>query len=287
MNACRPRLGRTRPLPCLVLVLAIAGLSLPATLAAQPVAGARASSPGARAAKSSSKAKCPAKSKSHAKQAKPAKKCPSKHKRGKRKKAEPKKTTSGGSPSSQRTLTASAVSLKPEEQTIFEAVNRKRSEHGVAALATSAELQAIAEARAKQTVEELATKGAVSIDDVRVSIEDAGYCATSQREVENGGQSRAASQEQEEKQHKVEELTKHPLPPAGEAQSVTLHGMPLVAGLPSIALATSIDSNETIEEREIAEEEAIPLEAKWKLLAVATAEAGAWAVELEDFAEPC
>jgi len=54
-----------------------------------------------------------------------------------------------------------------------------------------------------------------------------------------------------------------------------------------IAFPTSIDSNETIEEREIAEEEAIPLQAKWKLLAVATAEAGAWAVELEDVAEPC
>jgi len=181
-----------------------------------------------------------------------------------------------GSGASKPTLSASAVSLTPEERALFESVNKNRAEHGVAALSASAQLQPISEARAKQTVEEYSTKQSTSIDDIRVAIEQAGYCVTSQREIENGGPSRA---QQEAEQHRPRELGEHIVAraPANAA----------FAGLLGSGLAATLNSNETIEEQAIEEEEKIPVESQWTLLGVATAEAGAYAVELEDFVEPC
>ena len=167
--------------------------------------------------------------------------------------------------------------MTTEERALFESVNKQRSEHGVASLSTSAQLQPISEARAKQTAEEYATKQSTSIDDIRVAIEHAGYCVTSQREIESGGPSRG--QKELEEQHKQHE-------PSDDIVA-RAPGSFALDGFATSALMASLNSDETIEEQEIEEEERIPVEPEWTLLGVGIAEAGAVAVELEDFVEPC
>jgi hypothetical protein len=277
MGRARPPIERSRRrLPisragqrslCAILAAALIGLSSPATLSARPIAGA---------ARKDHATKCSRRGKVHSKHARSCKK-----KRGKKKHKHPaakgKTTTPGtgkttkpssGGGSSKPTLTASAVSLTPEERALFESVNKERAEHGVASLSTSAQLQPISEARAKQTAEEYASKGATSIDDVRVAIEDAGYCVTSQREIESGGPSRAEKELEERRSRELKERG-------------------LLAGGFAPAFAEIADSEETIEERDAEEEERIPVEPQWTLLGVGIAEAGTVAVELEDFVEPC
>ncbi|HTU77260.1 MAG TPA: hypothetical protein VMF09_00715 [Solirubrobacteraceae bacterium] len=265
-----------RRLLCLALTLfSLAVLLLPAALSAAPVASARGT---AHSAKKKRKPKCHAKGKAHSKHAKSCKK--KRHtSAGKTTKPSTGKTTtpSSGSGPPKPTLTASAVSLTPEERALFESVNKERGEHGVAALSTSAQLQPISEARAKQTAQEYATKESTSVDDIRVAIEDAGYCVTSQREIESGGPSRAEKE--------LEESRKLGEPGSDIAPRAT--GRLALPGVATPAFAASLDSDETIEEQEIEEEERIPLESQWTLLGVAVAEAGAVAVELEDFVEPC
>ena len=260
---------------CAILAVTLCGLSLPAALSAQPSDTA-----GAPRTAKSPKAGCHAKRKAHSKHAKGCKK---RKKRKRRHMSTGTTTTPGtttkpgsGSGASKPTLSASAVSLTPEERALFESVNKNRAEHGVAALSASAQLQPISEARAKQTAEEYAAKGSTSIDDIRVAIEDAGYCVTSQREIESGGPSRAEKELEEERE-------KH------EPPHEILPRAPGRLALPDIAspgVLASLNPNETIEEQEIEEEERIPVEPQWTLLGVGTAEAGTVAVELEDFVEP-
>ena len=254
----------------LVLMAACAGLASPAPAGATPRGKCH-----ARAARAAHVKRCKAakrKAKRHRKHARPkAKKRPGA--------GNTSKPGSGGSPSAQRTLSASAANLTSEERAAFEAVNRERSAHGVAALSTSSELQAISEERAKKTVEQLASTGTVSIEDIRVAIQDAGYCVTSQREIESGGPSSAALQEREEDERRLHELLE-------SQEGELLSAAPFSAGS-STAAPASVESSETTEEHEIKEEEDIPLEPQWTLLGVASAEAGAWAVTLEDFVEPC
>jgi len=263
-----------RLLPFALTLLGAAVLSLPATFSAAPAASATAASHGAK----KREPKCHARNgKAASKRAEGCKK----EKRRKKKRRHPAgkdKTTKPGtgtttnpapdSGSSKPMMTASAVSLTAQERALFEAVNKERTEHALAALSTSSQLQPISEARAKQTAEEYAAKGASSIDDVRVAIEDAGYCVTSQREIESGGESRAVKEEEERRLREYKE-----------------HG-PLAAGF-APAFAALADSAETTEEQEIEAEERIPIEPQWTLLGVGVAEAGTVAVELEDFVEPC
>ncbi len=214
-------------------------------------------------------ARCKAKAKAarsaSAKRCKMAKK---KSKKGKHAKSKTTKTTSGktskpssgSAPSSQPTMSPSPANLTPAERKLFEAVNEERAEQGVAALSTSAPLQAISEKRAHEMAE---MESDYAGHDVYVDIENAGLCTKSQREI-SGVELSQAGREAEER-----------------LEQEHLHGRPLLQpfAFPALAASSLLSSEE--------EEAEIPLEAKWVVLGVGVVESGSYSYFTEDFAEPC
>jgi hypothetical protein len=250
--------GALSRLLCLTLALAFAALVLPTMLSAQPSAA------GARDAHMATKCK----DESHAKHPKRCKATKKKHKRRKRTatKPKPRKTTTpshGKSPASQPTVNPSPANLTPAERALFEAVNKERAEHGVAALSTSAPLQAISEKRAHEMAE---MNSDYAGHDVYVDIKNAGLCTKSQREISGVGISQAGKEAEESHKREIEEH---------------LHGLALVHAVAFPALAAN--SLLTPEEEEIQ----IPIEAKWVVLGVGVVESGSFSYYTEDFAEPC
>ncbi len=250
-----------RPLRLALTLLPLACLGPPATMSAAAVASA------GRGAHSTRKGKprCHAAGRSHAKHAERCKATKRKHKhhKGKTTKPKPGKTTtpsSGKSPSSQPTVDPSPANLTPPERALFDAVNKERAEHGVAALATSAPLQAISEKRAHEMAE---MNSDYAGHDVYVDIKNAALCTKSQREISGVGISQAGREAEErlEQEH--------------------LHGHALLQRTAFPALAAN--SLLTPEEEEIQ----IPIEAKWVVLGVGVVESGSSSYYAEDFAEPC
>jgi hypothetical protein len=183
--------------------------------------------------------------------------------KGKATKPKPGKTTtptSGKSPSSQPTVSPSPANLTPAERGLFEAVNKERAEHGVAALSTSAPLQAISEKRAHEMAE---MNSDYAGHDVYVDIKNAGLCTKSQREISGVGLSQAGREAEErlEQEH--------------------LHGHALVqpAAFPALVANSMLTPEE--------EAALIPIEAKWVVLGVGVVESGSSSYWVEDFAEPC
>ncbi|HUB36682.1 MAG TPA: CAP domain-containing protein [Solirubrobacteraceae bacterium] len=76
------------------------------------------------------------------------------------------------------------MNLTPPEREDFEGINRLRARVGVAAVSTSAVLQAIAEKRAREMAEK---QEAWAGHDVYLDLKAAGICTRSQREVSGSG----------------------------------------------------------------------------------------------------
>ena len=249
-------MSKLYPLRLALTLVSLTLLGLPVALSAAPAASA---------AREAHARTCTDKGKSHSSHAKRCEATKKKRKHHKRKRTKPKpgKTTmpsSGKSPSTQPTVDPSHANLTPAEQALFDAVNKERAEHGVAALSTSAPLEAISEKRAHEMAE---MNSDYAGHDVSVDIKNAGLCTKSQREI-SGLLLSQAGQESEER-----------------LKQEHLHGRGLAG--PAVFSALAANSMLTPEEEEIY----IPIEAKWVVLGVGVVESGSYSYYTEDFAEPC